>query len=214
MDIVTAESIADLDDLDSCPRRVVRLPAHVLWLGSRRQVLTLYVHVLEQVRDGIWRQMCELKAHQWSVRQDHAALRALARAKRVFKMSDQGWRISNVEYGDDRFACQYECPGEFPRRIECILKKKTPALTAASARKLVSRLNRLVRENGATAFQEADAKTICRKLLVNGWGVRQFDFRKAGERDYFRLAIFRVGEGCRGSSNRHKSLNTKRRIRS
>ncbi|MBQ0032699.1 MAG: hypothetical protein KBT68_07850 [bacterium] len=103
-----------------------KTPAQVLWYGCGRKLLFLSVQVTEQMAEGEWRLMRELKPFRTHVRHEGPVGKLIAKARQKYGMKYDDWKIAEVEYDTERFVCQFALPRFRPRRIEFVLKRCEP----------------------------------------------------------------------------------------
>ena len=117
----------ELDELDNqLPTQ--KTPAQVLWYGCGRKILFVSVQVSEQTAEGEWRLMRELKPFRTHVRHEGPVGKLIAKVRQKYGMKYDDWKIAEVDYGTERFVCQFASPQFRPRRIEFILKFREPML--------------------------------------------------------------------------------------
>ena len=111
----------ELEELDNqLPTQ--KTPAQVLWYGCGRKILFVSVQVSEQTAEGEWRLMRELKPFRTHVRHEGPVGKLIAKARQKYGMKYDYWKIAEVDYGTERFVCQFASPQFRPRRIEFILR--------------------------------------------------------------------------------------------
>ena len=111
----------ELEELDNqLPTQ--KTPAQVLWYGCGRKILFVSVQVSEQTTGGEWRLMRELKPFRTHVRHEGPVGKLIAKARQKYGMKYDYWKIAEVDYGAERFVCQFASPQFRPRRIEFVVR--------------------------------------------------------------------------------------------
>ena len=115
----------ELEELDNQPTEQ-KTPARALWYGCGRKILFVSVQVSEQMAEGEWRLMREMKPFRTHVRHEGPVNKLIAKARQKYVMKYDDWKIAEVEYDTERFVCQFASPHFHPRRIEFVLKRCEP----------------------------------------------------------------------------------------
>ena len=120
-------AMLELGELDNRPTEQMT-PARALWYGCGRKLLFVSVQVFEKTAEGEWRLMRELKPFRTHVRHEGPVGKLIAKVRQKYGMKYDDWKIAEVDYGTERFVCQFASPQFRPRRIEFILKFREPML--------------------------------------------------------------------------------------
>ena len=186
-----SSTIDELLASDDQPMRVRMSPARAIWYGRRRQILFVYVQMLEQGANGEWRLMCEQKPFQSHVRQSAVLLKVVLRARRKYGLRNDDWRIAGVDFDEEHFVCHLESPRFRPRRIECILKRCEPMLTKKQGRHFGALINKAIKNGGVGVLEsDAEVKKMWHQLIYNGWILKCRDFCKNDGKEFCRFHVF------------------------